>query len=260
MKGVILAGGKGTRLWPVTKFVNKHLLNVYDLPMVMYPIFTLADAGIKEILLVSNPEFIEDFKELLGDGSQFGVRIDYAIQPEATGISDALARAEEFAAGEQILVILGDNVIEDDLRCVVNNFGEAGQDEALVFLKEVPRPSAYGVAEVEEDIILNIEEKPENPRSNLAVIGCYIYGGGVFDLIRTLSPSERGELEITDLNNIYLADKKLHYHVLQGFWRDCGESFESLHEAATFVRETRFRRERRKEEVEVKSEKLKVKS
>ena len=246
MKGVILAGGTGSRLYPVTRYVNKHLINVYDKPMVIYPLFTLIDAGIEEILIVTNPQWVDSFKDLLGDGSDFGIKLEYVAQEEAAGIADALGLAEDFAGDDDILVMLGDNVIEDDIKWAVNDF-YSHNAESMVFVKEVAHPSAYGVAVIENKEILEIEEKPANPKSNLAVIGCYIYKNGVFDLIKGLTPSERGELEITDLNNIYLSIGKLHFHQLQGYWRDCGENFESLHEASCFVRENQFRRTQRSE-------------
>lgn len=237
MKGVILAGGKGTRLYPLTRVTNKHLLPVYNKPMVYYPIRTLANAGIKDILIVSGKGHAGHFLELLGSGQEFGVHLSYDVQEEAGGIAHALKLAERFARGEPIIVILGDNVFRDDLSDVVNEFSE-NPDGAIVFLKEVQNPSSYGVAVFDEEgSLIAIEEKPKEPKSNLIVTGVYFYSHDVFDIVKTLNPSARGELEITDVNNAYLQQGKLRHRVLEHWWGDCGESFESLLEASRLVAE-----------------------
>jgi glucose-1-phosphate thymidylyltransferase len=232
MKGVILAGGTGSRLYPLTKVTNKHLLPVYDKPMIYYPLQTLMDAGITEIMIVSGKGHAGDFLELLGSGSEFNVRLTYEIQDEAGGIAQALGLAEHWAAGESVAVILGDNIFQDSVRKDVSSFAGG----AKIFLKEVPDAHRFGVAAVEGDQVTGIEEKPAEPRSNLAVTGLYLYDGRVFDVIRTLKPSGRGELEITDVNNAYLRDGAMSYAVLGGFWSDAG-TFESLIRAGMMVME-----------------------
>ncbi|HEU5003005.1 MAG TPA: sugar phosphate nucleotidyltransferase [Actinomycetota bacterium] len=222
MKGVVLAGGLGTRFHPVTKVVNKHLLDVFDEPMVFYPIRTLAAAGIEEITLVTGEE-IAQFKKLLGDGSSLGVRITYAYQEGERGIADALSRAESLVSGHPICVILGDNIFQESLAGAAEAFADQGKG-AKILLKQVSPEDArrFGVAEVADGKILGIEEKPDAPRSDLVVTGCYFYDDRVFDLIRTLVPSARGELEVTDLNNVYIAERTMTYDVLRGWWTDAG--------------------------------------
>jgi glucose-1-phosphate thymidylyltransferase len=233
MKGIILAGGTGSRLHPLTKVTNKHLLPIYDRPMIYYPLRTLINAGIKDILIVSGKGHVGHFLELLGSGSDFGVRLSYEIQPEAGGIAQALGLAERFVAGDNVAVILGDNIFEDTIARQVASF-EAG---ARLFLKKVPDARRFGVAEIDPQSgrVLGIEEKPEKPRSDYAVTGLYIYDGGVFDIVRTLKPSGRGELEITDVNNEYVRKGGLSYAVLEGYWSDAG-TFESLYRASELVR------------------------
>jgi glucose-1-phosphate thymidylyltransferase len=223
MKGVVLAGGLGTRFHPVTRVVNKHLLDVFDEPMVYYPIRSLAGAGIKEIVLVTGDE-LDQFKRLLGDGSELGVSIEYAHQPDPQGgIADALAKAETLARNREIIVILGDNIFQEDLISHIQSF-RAQEKGAKILLKRVSIDDAvrFGVADVKDGKILGIEEKPQAPKSDLIVTGCYMYDDRVFDLIQTLEPSDRGQLEVTDLNNIYIEEGTMTYDVLQGWWTDAG--------------------------------------
>ena len=236
MKGIILAGGTGSRLFPLTKVTNKHLLPVYDKPMIYYPLQTLVDAGIEDIMIVSGRGHAGHFLELLGSGAEFGVHLTYEIQEEAGGIAQALGITEDFADDESIAVILGDNIYQDNVRNAVDGFTEG----AKVFLKEVTDANRFGVAEVSKDRIVSIEEKPDVPKSNLAVTGLYIYDSGVFDLIHNLKPSGRGELEITDVNNEYIRMGKMSYSVLSGFWSDAG-TFDSLIHAGELVRDYRKR-------------------
>ena len=235
MKGVILAGGLGTRLKPITNVTNKHLLPVYNKPMIYYPLQTLIDAGIKDILIVSGPEHSGHFLRLLGSGKNFGVKLTYEIQEEPKGIAHALSLVENFVEGEPFVVILGDNIFEDDISEFVKEF-EKMESGACVFLKEVPDANRFGVAEVDGNKIVSIEEKPKNPKSNYATVGLYMYDGTVFDVIRALKPSARGQYEITDVNNAYLKKGQLKYFILKGFWSDAG-TFESLFRATTFVKE-----------------------
>ncbi len=235
MKGVILAGGMGTRLLPCTRVTNKHLLPVYNKPMIFYPIETLVSGGIDEILIVTGGNNPGDFLKLLRNGKEFGLReIHYTYQEGAGGIAEALGLAEDFADKEKIVVILGDNIIEDNIAGYVESF-KRQEKGAKLFLKEIPDPERFGVAEVENGKIVNIEEKPQNPKSKLAVTGLYMYDNQVFDVIKTLKPSERGELEITDVNNFYVRQGTATYEVLEGFWSDAGK-FESLFKAAEFLR------------------------
>lgn len=238
MKGIILAGGKGTRLLPCTKVTNKHLLPVYNKPMIYYPLRTLIKAGIKDILIVSGKGHAGDFLELLSDGHEFGVRLSYAVQEEAGGIAQALGLAEDFSDKKKIVVILGDNIFEDDIKPYVENF-EKQEKGAKLFLKEIPDPERFGVPEIKNGKIVKIEEKPKKPKSNLAVTGLYMYDGQVFDVIKRLKPSQRGELEITDVNNFYIKQGTATYEILKGFWSDAGQ-FESLFKAAQFVRERKI--------------------
>jgi glucose-1-phosphate thymidylyltransferase len=222
MNGVVLAGGLGTRFHPVTKVVNKHLLDVYDEPMVFYPIRTLARAGITDIVIVTGDE-IPQFKRLLGDGSTLGVNLEYAYQQGERGIADALGTAEAHVRGSNVVVILGDNIFQEDLGPYVDAYRQ--QDKgAKILLKHVSLEDAkrFGVAEVEEGRIIRVEEKPTEPRSDLVVTGCYMYDGRVFDFIRMLLPSRRGELEVTDLNNIYIEEGTMTCDVLKGWWTDAG--------------------------------------
>jgi glucose-1-phosphate thymidylyltransferase len=237
MKGVVLAGGSGSRLNPLTRVTNKHLLPVYDKPMVYYPIQTLVNAGIEEILLVTGGKNAGDFLRLLGNGRDFGLKhLNYTYQEGAGGIAEALGLAEFFAGRDSICVILGDNIIENNILHAVDNF-KSQTDGARILLKEVEDSQRFGVAEVQGDRIVGIEEKPQAPKSNYAVVGIYLYDKSVFEKIRRLKPSGRGELEITDVNNFYIAEGKLTYEVLDGWWTDAG-TFESLLRANNLVAET----------------------
>ena len=225
MKGIILAGGTGSRLYPLTKVTNKHLLPVYDKPMIYYPLQTLIGAGIDDIMIVSGKGHAGHFLELLGSGAEFGVRLTYEIQDEAGGIAQALALAEDFADDDNVTVILGDNIFQDSVKDAVQPF-ETG---AHIFLKTVPDAGRFGVAEVDESRrqVLSIEEKPDVSKSDYAVTGLYVYDSSVFEIIRTLKPSGRGELEITDVNNEYIRMGEMSYSVLKGYWSDAG-TFDSL--------------------------------
>jgi glucose-1-phosphate thymidylyltransferase len=234
MKGVILAGGLGKRLWPLTKITNKHLLPVYDKPMIYYPLQCLVNAGIKDVLLVTGGNDAGDFLRLLGNGKEFGLKeLHYTYQEGEGGIADALHLAEDFADGDKLVVVLGDNIIEKNIRQGVANFFSQPQG-ARVFLKEVPDPERFGVPVMDGGRIVRIEEKPTRPATNYAVIGIYMYDNQVFDFIHTLQPSNRGELEITDVNNFYLEQGTLEHEVLTGWWSDAG-TFESLHKASNLV-------------------------
>jgi glucose-1-phosphate thymidylyltransferase len=236
MKGVILAGGLGTRMLPLTKITNKHLLPVYNQPMIYYPIQTLVRAGIDEIVLVTGGHYAGDFLNLLGNGKDFGLRyINYAYQEGEGGIADALRLASMFTGKDKIVVILGDNILEKDITQHVERFKE--QDGAKILLKEVADPQRFGVAELDANgRVVNIVEKPKTPRSNLAVIGVYMYDNTVYDIIKTLKPSARGELEITDVNNGYLRAGRLTAEVIDGWWTDAG-TFPSLYRATRLVAE-----------------------
>ncbi len=236
MKGVILAGGLGTRLYPLTKITNKHLLPIFDRPMIYYPIEALINAGIRDIMIVTGGKKSGDFLSLLGNGSDFGLKhLNYTYQKGEGGIAEALGLCEHWASGEPVCVILGDNIIEKNITRAVRNFGEQGGG-AKIMLKEVHDPQRFGVAELKGERVLSIEEKPKNPKSNLAVIGIYLYDARVFEIIKTLEPSDRGELEITDVNNWYIRDGSMTCEVLDGWWTDAG-TFESLLRAANLVAE-----------------------
>jgi glucose-1-phosphate thymidylyltransferase len=236
MKGVVLAGGLGSRLYPLTKITNKHLLPVFDKPMIYYPIQCLVNAGITDILIVTGGNSAGHFLQLLRNGSDFGLRrLNYAYQEGEGGIADALKLAEAFAEGDSICVVLGDNIIEGNIKKAVVEFAEQGGG-GKILLKEVHDPERFGVATVKDGKVQKIVEKPKTPESNLAVIGIYLYDPTVFDICRTLKPSNRGELEITDVNNEYLRRGKLTCEVLQGWWTDAG-TFESLYRSSTLVRE-----------------------
>jgi len=238
LKGVVLAGGTGSRLFPLTKITNKPLLPVYDKPMIYYPIQTLVDAGIREIMVVTGGKTAGDFLRLLANGKEFGLnQINYAYQEGEGGIAEALSLAEHFADGEKLCVILGDNVIGESISKAVEDFRRQPAG-AKILLKEVPDAKRFGVAEVCGDRIVGIEEKPEHPKSNYAVTGIYMYDATVFDKIRTLVPSARGELEITDVNNAYIIEGLMTFAFLEGWWTDAG-TFESLLRAAVYVRESR---------------------
>ncbi|MFN3240283.1 MAG: sugar phosphate nucleotidyltransferase [Planctomycetota bacterium] len=237
MKGVVLAGGLGSRLYPLTKITNKHLLPVFDKPMIYYPIQCLVNAGITDILVVTGGNYAGHFLQLLRNGSDFGLRrLGYAYQEGEGGIADALKLAEEFADGESICVVLGDNIIEGNIKKAADEFRAQGGG-AKILLKEVHDPERFGVATVDDDgKVLKIVEKPKEPETNLAVIGIYMYDAEVFDICRTLKPSDRGELEITDVNNEYVRRGTLTSEKLSGWWTDAG-TFESLYRSSTLVRE-----------------------
>ncbi|MCX5798360.1 MAG: sugar phosphate nucleotidyltransferase [Proteobacteria bacterium] len=237
MKGVILAGGLGTRLYPLTKITNKHLLPIYSKPMIFYPIETLINAGIKDIMIVTGGSYAGDFLRLMGNGKEFGLKhINYTYQEGEGGIADALSLAEYFADGEPICVVLGDNIIEKNISKAVRDF-ENQKEGAKILLKEVPDPERFGVAEIEDGKLIGIVEKPSQPKSNLAVIGIYMYDGHVFNIVKTLKPSDRGELEITDVNNAYVQKGIMTWEMLQGWWTDAG-TFESLLRANILVAQT----------------------
>ena len=234
MKGVILAGGLGKRLYPLTRVSNKHLLPVYNKPMVYYPIQTLVDAGLAEILIVTGGNHAGEFLRLLGNGKEFGLKhINYTYQDGEGGIADALKLAEHFADNDKIVVILGDNIIEKDIKKPIEEFRKQPKG-AKIILKKVEDPERFGVAELKGNRIISIEEKPKKPKSNYAVTGIYMYDSKVFEIIKTLKPSRRGELEITDVNNAYLKKRELTYSMLDGWWTDSG-TFDSLLRANMLV-------------------------
>lgn len=238
MKGVVLAGGTGSRLFPLTKITNKHLLPIYDRPMIFYPIQTLVDAGVEDIMIVTGGRNSGDFLRLLANGKEFGLKhIHYTYQEGEGGIADALALAEHFADGHKICVVLGDNIIEGNIREAADCF-RAADGGAHILLKEVQDAERFGVAEVSGDRIVGIEEKPSRPKSNYAVTGIYMYDATVFDKIRTLVPSRRGELEITDVNNAYIREGSMQFSYLDGWWTDAG-TFDSLMRAANLVATSR---------------------
>ena len=235
MKGVILAGGLGTRLHPLTKITNKHLLPVYSKPMIYYPIECLVRAGITDIMIVTGGNSAGDFIRLLENGEEFGLqRLHYAYQKGEGGIAAALALARGFVEDDKVCVVLGDNILERTIRKAAETF-ERQLTGAKVFLKEVPNPESYGIADIEGKRIVRITEKPKKPRSNLAVIGVYMYGPDVFDVLPRLKPSARGELEITDVNNHYVAEGTMTYEIVEGWWADAGESVDSWVEATQLV-------------------------
>jgi len=234
LKGVVLAGGTGSRLFPLTKVTNKHLLPIYDKPMIYYPIQTLVNVGITEILLVTGGKNAGEFLRLLGNGKEFGLKhINYTYQEHEGGIAEALGLAEDFADKDLICVVLGDNLIEYNICQAAEGFRNQGQG-AKVILKKVPDAQRFGVAEIRGDQVVKIVEKPKAPKSDYAVIGIYFYDGSVFEKIHRLKPSGRGELEITDVNNFYIEDGTLTYEFLEGWWTDAG-TFESLLRANNFV-------------------------
>jgi len=237
MKGIVLAGGLGTRLHPLTKITNKHLLPVYDKPMIYYPIQTLVNAGIDDIMLVTGGNKAGDFLQLLGNGSQFGLKhLNYTYQEKEGGIAEAVGLCEDFVGTSEMVIILGDNIIEKGIRSAVEAFREQERG-ARILLKRVKNPREYGIAEIEDGRIVRIVEKPKEPKSDLAVIGVYMYDNRVFELIKGLSRSARGELEITDVNNLYLERGELTYSILEGHWADAGESIDALLETNVFVKE-----------------------
>ena len=235
IRGIVLAGGKGTRLGELTKVTNKHLLPVGSLPMVYYPLKKIVGAGIRDVLLVSGTEHMGDFVELLGSGKDHKCSLTYRVQDEAGGIAQALALAETFCAGQRSLVILGDNIFQAPVKSMLND-ADAHPDWAWVGLKQVHDPGRYGVAELKGKQVVSIEEKPKQPKSDYAVIGIYVYPSDVFEVIRTLKPSGRGELEITDVNNFYLKQNRMGYSIIDGYWTDAG-TLDSLAVASQLVRD-----------------------
>jgi len=241
MKGIILAGGLGSRLRPLTKVTNKHLLPIYDRPMIYYPLQTLCDAGIREIMIVTGGNSAGDFLKLLGNGREFGLpHIAYTYQEGEGGIADALKLCEHFAGGEPVVVILGDNIVQNSIASYVERFREQ-KSGCRLLLKEVDDPERFGVADFDGERIAAIEEKPKIPKSRFAVTGIYMYDNRVFDYARDLKPSVRGELEITDVNNAYIAAGTCYFDVLDGWWTDAGQ-FESLYRAAQLVAEERMKK------------------
>jgi len=237
LKGVVLGGGLGSRLRPLTSVTNKHLLPVYDQPMIYYPIQTLVNAGIEDIMIVTGGNSAGDFLKLLGNGRAFGLKhLNYTYQEGEGGIAAALSLVEHFADDGPICVILGDNIIQGNIRAAADDYRRQGGG-AKILLKRVPDPQRFGVPELEGRSVVRIEEKPQNPKSEYAVIGIYMYDGRVFDIIRTLKPSGRGELEITDVNNAYIERGEMTWDELEGWWTDAG-TFESLLRASNLVAET----------------------
>jgi glucose-1-phosphate thymidylyltransferase len=235
MKGVVLAGGLGTRLYPLTRITNKHLLPVYDKPMIYYPIQMLVAAGIRDILVVTGGNNAGDFLRLLQNGKEFGLKgLNFAYQEGEGGIAAALRLARPFAGKDKLCVVLGDNIIEKNIVRQVKRFSSQGRG-AKILLKEVAEPRHYGVPEIKDGKVLSIEEKPKSPKSSYAVIGIYLYDQQVFDIIETIKPSKRGELEITDVNNAYIRRRQMTYDILDGWWADSGSSIHGLFEANQFV-------------------------
>jgi glucose-1-phosphate thymidylyltransferase len=240
MKGVILAGGRATRLRPLTEVTNKHLLPIYDKPLIFYPLEAMARAGVEEVLVITNPEHAGHFLQLLRTGREFGLRLTYELQEEAGGLAQAVGLAEPFARGSKLLVLLGDNIFTHDLSASVARF--RGEERgAVIFAKDVSEPQHYGVVELDGDRVVGIEEKPAEPRSSLAQTGIYLYDERVFSFMDRLAPSGRGELEITDLNNIYVDEGSMRCEVLDGYWIDAGTSHDEL--LAANVEVARLRRE-----------------
>jgi len=238
MKGVVLAGGSGSRLYPLTKITNKHLLPIYNKPMIYYPIQALVDAGIRDILIVTGGRNAGDFLRLLANGKEFGLtHLDYTYQEGEGGIAEALSLAEHFADGKKLCVILGDNIIEGSIRGAVEEFRRQEQG-GRILLKEVDDAERFGVAEIRDNRIIGIEEKPKRPKSNYAVTGIYMYDETVFEKVRTLVPSNRNELEITDVNNAYIREGTMTFSYLDGWWTDAG-TFDSLLRATNLVANSR---------------------
>lgn len=239
MKGVILAGGLGSRMMPCTKVTNKHLLPVFNKPMIYYPLNTLVKGGLEDIMIVTGGNNAGDFLRLLGNGKEFGLKdISYSYQEGEGGIAEALKLAENFADNDKVIVMLGDNIIKDDISEAVKEF-EKQPEGAKIFLKEVDDPQRFGVAEIKDGKVINIVEKPKDPKSNYAVIGIYMYDKNVFEIAQTLKPSARGELEITDVNNEYIKRGAMTYSIVNGWWTDAG-TFESLYRASKLVAEDKL--------------------
>ncbi len=238
MKGIVLAGGLGTRLLPLTKITNKHLLPILDKPMIYYPLQTLINAGVDDIMIVTGGNNAGDFLRLLGNGKQFGLKdINYTYQEGEGGIAEALDLAKNFADDEKTIIILGDNIIEKNITKEKEEF-EKQKEGAKILIKKVSNPSSFGVPELDGEKVIGIEEKPKHPKTDCAVIGIYMYDSRVFDIISTLERSERGELEITDVNNAYIKNGTMTCSVLDGWWIDAGSSPENLAEATQLVIKT----------------------
>lgn len=237
MKGVILAGGNATRLRPLTWVTNKHLLPIYNKPMIFYPIEAMANAGVRDVLIVTGPNHSGAFINLLRSGSDFGLRLSYEIQEEAGGIAQAAALADDFADGQKLLVILGDNIFVQSLKKDVEEFEKTEKGAVVYGKKMATKSKQYGVIEVKEDKVMSIEEKPEKPKSDIGQTGIYMYDSRVFDLIRKLKPSARGELEVTDLNNFYVQEGTMICKILDSWWVDAGTSFDELLKANVIVAE-----------------------
>lgn len=237
MKGIILAGGAGTRLYPLTKVTSKQLLPVYDKPMIYYPLQTLLKAGIRDILIIVGPERAGDFLNLLGSGREFGARFAYEVQDSPDGIAQAFIIGADFIDNEPCALILGDNIFTDDFSQIIRNF----QSGATIFAKEVPDPERFGVVELDGEKVLSIEEKPKNPKSGYAQTGFYLYDNTVVEKAKNLKPSARGELEITDLNLVYQKEGNLRAEIVEGGWIDTG-TFESLHQASVIAREASLKK------------------
>lgn len=235
MKGVLLAGGRGTRLLPLTKLTNKHLLPIFDKQMVYYPLLTLRKAGIREVLILTTPQHLKDFKKLLGDGKGLKMKLSYKIQKEASGIAHALALAKSFVGKDNLALILGDNIFEEDFSKAFKNFKRG----CRIFLKAVKDPERFGVATLSGKKVVEIIEKPKNPQTNFAVVGLYLYDSRVFDIVKTIKPSARGELEITDVNNWFVKASEIDSYNVKGKWLDAG-TFESLLVAADYVSKKRI--------------------
>ena len=233
MKGLILAGGKGTRLQPATLTMNKHMVPILNRPMILYPLETLRYAGVTDVMIVTGGEHIGSIAEFLGDGTEYGVRLTYRVQKDAGGIAQALGLAKDFVGNDSVLVILGDNIYENKKLPAALPAG-VGTDRAMLFLSEVKAPQRFGVAAVENGIITGIEEKPAKPKSNYAVTGLYLYPPNVFDIIPSLVPSARGELELSDVNNWYVKRNACSHHIFKGFWSDAGTR-DSLREVIDWV-------------------------
>jgi glucose-1-phosphate thymidylyltransferase len=250
MKGIILAGGLGTRLYPLTKITNKHLLPIYDKPMIYYPLQTLVEAGIKDIMIVTGGNNAGDFLKLLGNGREFGLKdLNYTYQEGEGGIAAALDLTEHFADNEKVVVILGDNILEGSIRNYVRDFAKQ-EKGAKILLKEVPDPDRFGVPVFKDKKIIRVEEKPKAPKSRYAVIGVYMYDNSVYQIIKTLKPSGRGELEISDVNNAYIEQDEMTYDSINGWWTDAG-TFESLFRASQLVAE-------KKKAASLESEKVRI--
>jgi len=238
LKGVVLAGGKATRLRPLTKVTNKHLLPIYDKPLIYYPLQAMAQAGVHDVLIITNPEHAGHFIQLLGSGREFGLKLAYELQEEAGGLAQAVSLAESFVGQDKMLVLLGDNIFTHDLRASVERFNSE-QQGAVIFGVEMEHPEQYGVIEMDGERVLGIEEKPSAPKSHLIQTGIYMYDEHVWDHLKGLTPSARGELEITDLNNVYVSSGTMRCETLDGYWIDAGTSHDELLAANVAVAELR---------------------